>query len=438
MGTIKLTKIKGDMPKKQVVSSDQLDALANVYGGVKLSLSDSGEPLASIDVSGLNMPTVGVNGCYADAKDAVEEKFNTTVENSGTEYIRILDEEVVRVLNTNGVGGNGKITKAQAEAVSELTRTWFADNADIVAFDELNKFTGVTALGLQSDKYNAIGGFQNCTSLRSISLANIQTIGANTFFGCTALRFASLPNTVTFIGRDAFYNVTFEDGFKLPESCTELLNYSNNAGAFSYTYGYIHLNKVQKLNINTFQTTYADVFIVPNTITEYSLSGIGFGFGRSFMNLCKVFIWQDGGIEYSLESTGSLLNYTTSKVLIDLPSTLTVTGSSQLWSKAREYSIMRMTTPPEMSTNNSSDKANAKIFVYSSCIDAYKAADTWKNYNIYAIGGDEWVAAMKDLYNRNKERSYNCCKNVTDDGYTRGDVTRSWSYEYADYDIYGV
>lgn len=96
--------------------------------------------------------------------------------------IQFEDAEVLRVLLANGVGGDGKITRRQAEAVTSIG-TWFKGNTTIKRFKELQYFTSINQFG---DAYLNNSG--------------------SPFAGCSNLEVVYLPESTTFIGNFAFDN----------------------------------------------------------------------------------------------------------------------------------------------------------------------------------------------------------------------------------------
>ena len=91
---------------------------------------------------------------------------------------------------------NGKLSYAEAAAVTDLGEV-FKDNTAITSFNELQYFTGLTAIGSNA--------FDCCTSLSSITIPNtVTSIGLCAFNACTGLKSVEIPNSVTSIGNSAF------------------------------------------------------------------------------------------------------------------------------------------------------------------------------------------------------------------------------------------
>jgi len=180
-----MKKIKLNISTQQV-DSDTLDELAKRFCGTRLSLDDDGIPTQSPIIQ--NEPfTATVNGCYKDAKDAVEEKFNCTINNIGDTFQRILDSQVREVLASNMEANDVVDGKIKHNSFANLTTIgdWFRGNSQITSFDELVN-TNIT--GLNSYAFN------DCTSLESINLTNIKSQIGKTFQGCIKLKVVYLPN----------------------------------------------------------------------------------------------------------------------------------------------------------------------------------------------------------------------------------------------------
>lgn len=98
----------------------------------------------------------------------------------------------VRNWDTNG---DGELSKEEAAAVTSLNNV-FEGDWSITSFDELQFFTGLTAIGKRE--------FLNCVKLTSVVIPeNVRTIGDQSFH-TYALKQISIPAKVTSIGNDVF------------------------------------------------------------------------------------------------------------------------------------------------------------------------------------------------------------------------------------------
>lgn len=160
----------------QQATSEQLDILAKYLCGVKLTLQDSGVPVADVDNVSQNGVSVACSTVYKDTVDALADKgINVTY---NTEYIRILDPTVRQVLVSNNIGdANGVPVSLAATAVFNSI---FVANANIVNFDEFKYFTTANANAPK---------FKNCTSLTSIDLTNCTKYASDCFDSCSNLTY---------------------------------------------------------------------------------------------------------------------------------------------------------------------------------------------------------------------------------------------------------
>ena len=104
---------------------------------------------------------------------------------NNTDAIWFEDEVTLAALNSNGVGSNGKVTYAQAAAVTELKS--LAGNTSIRRFKEFMWFTGITGAGPNaSDKSK----FNGCSNLECIGIPgtsfyfNGSSASLSPFYGC--------------------------------------------------------------------------------------------------------------------------------------------------------------------------------------------------------------------------------------------------------------
>lgn len=123
------------------------------------------------------------------------------------ENIVFADPVVAQICATKW-GDGTNITDIQAAAVTNAQfGTTFANNANIVSFDELGTyFTGLTSIAGGTSGNRA---FEGCTALKSITIpATVTSIGNYAFWGCSALETFVLPATVTTRGQQMFQGCT--------------------------------------------------------------------------------------------------------------------------------------------------------------------------------------------------------------------------------------
>lgn len=150
-------------------------------------------------------------------------------------YFEFADPEVSRIVAQNWGDGTGTSLE-QIEAVTDIG-TKFANNALIETFDEFEKFTRVTSI-----PENAFNGD---SSLKSIKLGAINSIGSNAFQSCSLLIVCNIPENVNSIGSGAF-----RDCSNLHIENITLRNVTSLAG---YTFANVQIDKMILPSIETFE-----------------------------------------------------------------------------------------------------------------------------------------------------------------------------------------
>lgn len=117
--------------------------------------------------------SININGYgYEDTIKGLKDYFGANLNiNVLGYYLRFVDAILQQILLDNGIGDGVGIMKADCESATSIPS--FQNNEDITSFDELKYFTKITNI----PNYN----FNNCTSLKSIDLTNIKTVGFSAF-----------------------------------------------------------------------------------------------------------------------------------------------------------------------------------------------------------------------------------------------------------------
>ena len=135
---------------------------------------------------------------------------------------------------------DGELDIYEIQAITSLLG--FRGNTEMVSFDELQYFTGLTSIsdyafegctGLTSieipNSVTSIGNytFQNCTGLTSVTIPNsVTSTGNHTFRNCTGLTSVTIGNSVTSIGGSAFVGCTGLTSVTIPNSVTLIDRYA--------------------------------------------------------------------------------------------------------------------------------------------------------------------------------------------------------------------
>ena len=108
---------------------------------------------------------------------------------------------------------DGYLSYTEAEAVTDLG-TAFQKNKNIVKFNELQYFTGLTEIPMDA--------FSQCENLSSVMLPELVTvIDDRAFSGCKSLGNVMFPASLKTIGAGAFYGCAFTS-LEIPASVTEI------------------------------------------------------------------------------------------------------------------------------------------------------------------------------------------------------------------------
>ncbi len=215
------------------------------------------------------------------------------------------------------------------------------------AFRECTSLTSLTLpTGLTTLESSA---FYGCTSLTSVTFPdNLASIGNYAFYGCTGLTALSLPSGLKTLEGSAFYNCTGLKSISFPDGLSSI-----GSSAF---YGCTGLTA---LSLPSGLTTLSDfAFQNCSGVTEFSLP-----------EGCYT-LWQ-----------GVFKNSGVTKVI--LPSTLTQVRENNLTEKLQTI-YCQATYPPSVYSGNTISP-DCNVYVPDASVDAYKAAEVWKNGNILPL-----------------------------------------------------
>ena len=188
--------------------------------------------------------------------------------------------------------------------------------------------------------------FANCTNLTSITIPeSVTNLGDYAFWHCVSLTSIEIPNSVTSIGGWVFSGCTNLMSIIIPNSITEI-----KRGAF-------------------FNCTSLISVVIPESVT--SIEGVVFA---KCSNLKSVII-RDG-----VKSIGEqVFQDCTNLKSIIFPKSITNIGDS-LFIDCKDLTInVNAVTPPTINGLSFNASISA-IYVPAASVDAYKAADGWKNY----------------------------------------------------------
>jgi hypothetical protein len=264
--------------------------------------------------------------------------------------IEFADENVKTLCVANwDTSGDGELSEAEASAVTELGEV-FKGNTEITSFDELQYFTGLTTIGNDA--------FRDCSGLTSVTIPNsVTSIGEWSFMGCIGLTSIVIPANVTSIYGNSFAGCVAMEQMSVDPS-NSVYDSRNGCNAIIET-------STDKL-VAGCQTTQ-----IPDGIE--TIGNCAFD-GRWEMQKMAIPETVTTIEDYAFVWCISLSSIT-------LPASVSVIGNGVFNSCENLTSIQcKMETPPSISEDVFTNRANATLFVPVGSKAAYQAADYWKEF----------------------------------------------------------
>lgn len=210
-------------------TNTSLDFYIYVKPGQTFKVSFNGTDVTNIFVRKADYDNDDGTLCYVYEASGYEQ-FATSgtwvVEfKKATDIIEFADEAVKAICVANwDTNGDGELSKAEAAAVTTLRvmnedmtvyASPFKNNAEIISFDELQYFTGLTEI--------ADSAFYRCQTLQSVVVPNtLKIIKAYSFYYSPALTSVRLPEGLQKIGDFAFAVCTTLSNIHIPSTVTSL------------------------------------------------------------------------------------------------------------------------------------------------------------------------------------------------------------------------
>lgn len=218
----------------------------------------------------------------------------------------------------------------------------------VITFDD-----NVTSIGEDAFSYRNV--------LTSIIIPeSVTSIGINAFFNCKNLTIITIPDNIITIGQRAFYAchslTSFESKFASEDNRCLIIDGELNSFASGDLTSYTIPNSVTSIGSWTFAFCKNLTSItIPNSVTK-----IG---------------------EYAFCHCKNLTSIT-------IPNSVTEIGSYVFWNCSNLKSVYcKPATPPRLYTNTTFNN-NAKIYVPTESVDAYKTATNWSEYADNIVGYD--------------------------------------------------
>ena len=327
--------------------------LRNAMGWLRLHLTGDGEVVKSITVKGNNSEQVAgqITINPSDATITLAESSTaTTVTLNCTDGVTLSSEAtafyialppqkfeggITAEINCND---GSKMVKSTSNSVT-IKRNTILPMEAMLYEPKIFELAYTTNNGLPLDLYTTEGFGANFleniydadTGKGSLKFdGRITTIPANAFIACTNLTWIDIPSTITSIGDKAFYGCSAVESLTLPSSITSI-----GKSAFENCTGKVTINcriyGASSSNGKFYKAKFTEI-VIGNSVTE-----IGYYAFYNCTNLKEVFC--------------------------------------------------KPTTPPTLGSTVFSNHADRKIYVPASdddsIINAYKAADYWKDYADY-------------------------------------------------------
>ena len=189
---------------------------------ITISISpDTDYRIKSVKLNGTDVTSDVVDKKYTI--NNIKDSFTLEIEfDIKSPVIKFTDNNVKTICVANwDTDGDEEMSESEAAAVKDLG-TVFNGNVDIVTFDELQYFTGLTEI--------ASYAFSQCAKLTSVTIpSGVTKIENQAFYGCSGLTSITIPNSVESIGRSAFRDCSSLISVMIPNSVTriEMLTFTN-------------------------------------------------------------------------------------------------------------------------------------------------------------------------------------------------------------------
>ena len=276
--------------------------------------------------------------------------FKGIVETGPSPIIPFVDANVKAICVENwDVDGNGELSEAEAAAVKDLGSV-FKNNKDIITFDELQYFSGLTRISGHA--------FDGCSNLQSVTLPHgLTSVGNSAFSYCSALASVTIPNSVTSVGSSAF------------SYCSSLTSIVVESGNTVYD-SRENCNAIIKTATNELVAG-CNSTVIPagvTSIAEFAFMGC--------TGLTSVTI-PAGVTSVGMSAFAACPGLTS----VIIPVSVTSIGGSAFYNCSGLTSVT-VESPEPIAINASvfSNRANATLYVPAGAKAAYEAANYWKEF----------------------------------------------------------
>lgn len=185
---------------------EQNNIQENVSSSVIAKLYDITSDNNNLDNSSTLAGNLYTSVAYEDHIQRLTTLYPNLTITANKYYIRFKDPEVERILKDT-VYTSGGVTHVFGDGIGVfadggfttfpvLWYEWFRNNTTITQFEELSKAVKCNEIYANS--------FNGCSNLQKINLANIERLGANSFYDCTSLMYIGDTSKLSYVGTRCF------------------------------------------------------------------------------------------------------------------------------------------------------------------------------------------------------------------------------------------
>ncbi len=231
------------------------------------------------------------------------------------------------------------------------------------------------------------GAFNGC-QITELNLTDCKYIGEVAFFN-TPLTSVTIPENLGFLGDDAFWNCLSLESVNYRAIDAEVSG-TPFRGCAATAKAVIGKN-VKRLGAFCNFTGLSEVVFEVNESDDYEIP-VSFSIEKNCFNSTAITSIQ---LPRHLSSIG-VGAFTHSLVeTLEIPSSVREIGENVFSYSSVKKVVMHPLTPPMLSGNLWDGYLSAVFYVHASCLDDYRNADIWKNYNIKPIEDDSSLLDMK-------------------------------------------
>ena len=277
---------------------------------------------------------------------------------------------------------------------SGLTSITIPNSVTRIYSETFSGCSGLTSITIPNSVTSiGSGAFMGCSGLTSITIPNgVTSIYSETFSGCSSLTSVTIPNSVTSIGKNAFYNCSGLSSITIPNGVTSIgdMTFFRCSGLTSITIP----NSVTSIGYKAFcECSGLTSITIPNSVTSIGEDAFSGCSGITSVT-----------IPNSVTSIGDYaFSWCSGLTFVTIPNSVTSIGDGAFSGCSDLTSVTALNpTPVAITENVFTNRTNAKLNVRKRSLEAYRAADYWKEFKwidivslpthklIYMVDGEEY------------------------------------------------